>query len=107
MTAFRPRWLEWNSPKINQETPTQRTDKTDKSPSVSFVSASPKHSEGEIYDNDIANLTKPALAIPSMVELYPVALGYEWLADEFYQMRYRVRLPDPDDSEERCNTTVG
>ncbi len=37
MTAFRSRWDEW-APKV----PTPRTDKTDKSPSVSFVSSSPR-----------------------------------------------------------------
>ena len=52
MTAFQSRWLEWSPladpPENTLETPTQRTDKTDKSPSVSFVSASPRRSEGEI-----------------------------------------------------------
>ncbi len=37
MTAFRSRWDDWE-PKV----PTSRTDKTDKSPSVSFVSSSPR-----------------------------------------------------------------
>ncbi len=37
MTAFKSRWDEWE-PKV----PTPRTDRTDKSPSVSFVSASPR-----------------------------------------------------------------
>ena len=52
MTAFQSRWLEWSPPAVPPKntlgTPTQRTDKTDKSPSVSSVSASLRRSEGEI-----------------------------------------------------------
>jgi hypothetical protein len=105
MIAFRSQWLEWEPttgpPKNTLETPNQRTDKTDKSPSVSFVSASPRRSEGEFNENGVANLSRPALPPASLVELYPVAPSDEWLADGFYQMRNRARLPDPDDFEER------
>ncbi len=47
MTAFKSRWDEW-APKV----PTPRTDKTDKRPSVSFVSASPRPISGESDHSD-------------------------------------------------------
>ncbi len=47
MTAFRSRWDDW-TPKG----PSPRTDKTDKSPSVSFVSSSPRPFSGEIDSSD-------------------------------------------------------
>ncbi len=43
MPTFQSRWLDWEPP----QTLIQRTDRTDKSPSVSIVSASPKRVEGE------------------------------------------------------------
>ena len=43
MPTFQSRWLSWEP----THTPIQRTDRTDKSPSVSFVSASTKRVEGE------------------------------------------------------------
>ena len=103
MTAFQSRWLEWSppadSPKITLETPTQRTDKTDKSPSVSFVSASPRCSEGDFHANDAANRHKPrpALSPVPLTALYPVPPGDEWLADGWYALRQ-----NPDDFEERA-----
>ena len=47
MTTFRSRWDDW-APKE----PNSRTDKTDKSPSVSFVSSSPGPFTGEIGHSD-------------------------------------------------------
>ena len=43
MPTFQSRWLDWKP----THTPIQRTDRTDKSPSVSFVSASPERFQPE------------------------------------------------------------
>jgi len=49
MTVFQPKWRNWAP-----ETPIQRTDSTDKSPSVSFVSASHRRFHGKTGDTGSA-----------------------------------------------------
>ncbi len=56
MTAFRSRWHDW-APKE----PISRTDKTDKSPSVSFVSSSTRPFAGENDYSDPETGTSPSL----------------------------------------------
>ena len=36
---------------------------------------------------------RPALSPVPLTEVYPVAKGDEWLADEFYQLRHRAHQP--------------
>ena len=73
MTAFQSRWLDWQpenstdgredddngtvhgTAPASPETPSQQTDRTDKSPSVSFVSASPKRFQPEIGGEAVAS----------------------------------------------------
>ena len=50
MSVYQPKWHDW-TPKEARVS----TDKTDKSPSVSFVSASPGRSEDEFGVDDVAN----------------------------------------------------
>ena len=57
MSAFKSAWLDWQPTKI----PTQRTDKADKSPSVSSVSASPKHLQPENDDPGITDIAQKPL----------------------------------------------
>ena len=50
MTAFKSRWLDWEP----AQTPTQQTDNTDKSPSVSFVSVAPGRLDSRAHEAAVA-----------------------------------------------------
>ena len=55
MTAFKSKWADWEP-----DTLSQRTDKTDKRTSVSFVSTSPTQIQGKIVDSDREGITPDA-----------------------------------------------
>ena len=95
MSAFESKWADWQP-----KGPTQRTDKTDRRAFVSFVSASPRRSEGEFSTSSasILHQPRPALSPVALTTLYPVPASDEWLADQWYSLRQK---PDPDDFEER------